>query len=77
MDGIKRELTKPAEASTFVDGKAVRGGPLRNINAPHDNRVMWAWSMRPMKRPWLGPWTRLPSCTDLARARRYGARRNS
>ena len=39
MDGIKRELAKPSEASTLVDGKAVRGGPLRNINAPHDNRV--------------------------------------
>ncbi len=39
VDGIKRELAKPAEASTLVDGKAVRGGPLRNINAPHDNRV--------------------------------------
>ncbi len=36
---IKRELAKPSEASTLVDGKAVRGGPLRNINAPHDNRT--------------------------------------
>ncbi len=39
VDGIRRELAKPAEASTLVDGKAVRGGPLRNISAPHDNRV--------------------------------------
>jgi RHH-type proline utilization regulon transcriptional repressor/proline dehydrogenase/delta 1-pyrroline-5-carboxylate dehydrogenase len=39
VDSIKRELAKPAEAATLVDGKAVRGGPLRNINAPHDNRV--------------------------------------
>ena len=29
----------PVRLSTLVDGKAVRGGPLRNINAPHDNRV--------------------------------------
>jgi RHH-type transcriptional regulator, proline utilization regulon repressor / proline dehydrogenase / delta 1-pyrroline-5-carboxylate dehydrogenase len=36
---IKRELAKPSEASALVDGKAVQGGPLRNINAPHDNRV--------------------------------------
>ncbi len=39
VDGIRRELAKPSDASTLVDGKAVRGGPLRNINAPHDNRV--------------------------------------
>jgi RHH-type proline utilization regulon transcriptional repressor/proline dehydrogenase/delta 1-pyrroline-5-carboxylate dehydrogenase len=39
VDGIKRELAKPSEATALVDGKAVRGGPLRNINAPHDNRV--------------------------------------
>ena len=39
VDGIKRELAKPGEASTLVDGKAVRGGPLRNINAPHDSRA--------------------------------------
>ena len=39
VDGIRRELAKPAEASALVDGKAVRGGPLRNISAPHDNRV--------------------------------------
>ncbi len=39
VDGIRRELAKPSEASTLVDGKAVRGGPLRNVNAPHDNRV--------------------------------------
>lgn len=39
VEGIKRELAKPSEAATLVDGKAVRGGPLRNINAPHDNRV--------------------------------------
>jgi RHH-type proline utilization regulon transcriptional repressor/proline dehydrogenase/delta 1-pyrroline-5-carboxylate dehydrogenase len=39
VEGIKRELAKPVEASTLVDGMAHRGGPLRNINAPHDNRV--------------------------------------
>ena len=39
VDGIKRELAKPVEATTLVDGKAQRGGPLRNINAPHDNRI--------------------------------------
>ena len=39
VDGIKLELVKPVEASALVDGKAQRGGPMRNINAPHDNRV--------------------------------------
>ncbi|MGB8313109.1 MAG: bifunctional proline dehydrogenase/L-glutamate gamma-semialdehyde dehydrogenase PutA, partial [Aestuariivirga sp.] len=39
VDEIKRELAKPVEATALIDGKAQRGGPTRNINAPHDNRV--------------------------------------
>ena len=39
VTGIKQELSKPLEATPLVDGKAQRGGPSHNINAPHDVRV--------------------------------------
>jgi RHH-type transcriptional regulator, proline utilization regulon repressor / proline dehydrogenase / delta 1-pyrroline-5-carboxylate dehydrogenase len=39
LKGIRIELGSAFEASALVDGKAQRGGPIRNITAPHDNRM--------------------------------------
>ena len=39
MKGIRSELSSAFEAAALVDGKAPRSGPIRNIAAPHDNRI--------------------------------------
>ncbi len=38
VEGIRRELVQPFEATALVDGKALRGGISGMITAPHDRR---------------------------------------
>ena len=39
LKGIRSELSSTFEAGGLVDGKPQRGGPIRNISSPHDNRI--------------------------------------
>ena len=39
VSDVKFELATQFEAAALVDGKPLRGGQTRSINAPHDNRV--------------------------------------
>jgi RHH-type transcriptional regulator, proline utilization regulon repressor / proline dehydrogenase / delta 1-pyrroline-5-carboxylate dehydrogenase len=40
LKGIRKELATPFEASTLIDGGNYRGGDMKSVKAPHDNRLV-------------------------------------